>query len=73
MSARTIHDRLVEALTKLGGVKVKTNPKTTVWTVPTHDKFFYLGRVNSLRYGATLQASIPVDRLKAHPLSRTPA
>ena len=73
MSARSLHDRLVEALVKLGASKIKVNPKTTVWEVPGYPKQFYLGRTHSLRYGETLDRSIPVDRLKARLLASVPA
>jgi hypothetical protein len=72
VSARNIHDRVAEALVKLGASVVKRNPKTTVYTVPGYEKNFYLGRSHSLRYGSTAELSIPVDRVKARLLASVP-
>jgi len=63
--AKTIHDRLVEALTA-AGEKTVPNSRTQKYTVMTRASggFWFIGRAGALRTGQNATSSIPSDGMK---------
>ena len=63
MQAKTIHDRLVAALTARGESVVE-DARTTKYTVVTREAgkagFYYIGKAGALRAGRTVTESRPV-------------
>lgn len=72
MSKLTIHAQLVRGLTRLGYRQDPSALATRYLTFVDHRNpglKLYVGRINSLRGGATLAASIPYPNLKVRALA----
>lgn len=57
---KTLREKYIEALTKVGCVEIK---RTSKWIVFNRNQsgFYYIGKSGSLRVGTSVAASIPVN------------
>lgn len=72
MPKLTIHAQLVRGLMRLGYRPDPSAPATRYLTFNDHENHglkLYVGRISSLRGGATLAASIPYPNLKVRALA----
>jgi hypothetical protein len=72
---RTLHDRLVDALTGYGSAidPTKVSQRHTVLTHPTRkDRWYFVGKAGGLRLGTSATNSISLAGLRDDLLRRTP-
>lgn len=58
---KTLREKFIQALTQLGETKVKETYKYVVYSRKEGGNY-YIGRSDSLRFGATVVSSIPVSQ-----------
>lgn len=65
MAKRTIRQRIIAGLEARGEKLVKRTGRSDVYTCPLPGKYYYVGKIDSLRCGSNKVNSIPVDGIKA--------